>query len=213
MKQRSATTVIILTAVLLVVALILGLLVLTGAVLFVLDFFDIYEAYEITDVTEYGKYIPVKDDGYMTENIDEIMPSEIEEFFTVQKYSYRMCHDPAFQEVYLEVVIEDEALYQAYVSEIVAERDTNIFYYDPSFSEVILTEDRATVTMRGNPDERSSYVDYAIIQKILFCDQANTVIFLSLDVPDSYLATVPSDLYYFERFSIDITGGVYHGAP
>lgn len=173
---------------------------------------DTWKVYEKTNLAEYGEYIPLKYDGYMTENIDEIMPSKIEEFFTVQKYSYRMCHDPAFQEVYLEVVIEDEALYRAYVSDIMAERDTNVFYYDSSFSEVVLTEDYVTVTMRGNPNERSSYVDYGTIQKIMFCDQTNTVIFLSLDVPDSYFATIPSDLYYFERFSIDITSGVYHGA-
>ena len=173
---------------------------------------DTWEIHEKTNIAEYGEYISVKHDGYMTENIDEIMPSKIEDFFIVQKYSYRMCHDPAFQEVYLEVVIEDGAQYQAYVNELTHGKTLHSFWYDPSFSEVILTEDRATVTMRGNPDERSSYVDYAIIQKIMFCNQTNTIIFLSLDVPDTYFANPPSQFYYFERFGIDVSSGKYHSA-
>ena len=173
---------------------------------------DTWEIYEKTNIDEYGEYISVRRDGYMTENIDQIMPSKIEDFFIVQKYSYRMCHDPVFQEVYLEVVIEDEAQYQAYVNELTYGKTLHSFWYDPSFSEVTLTEDRATVTMLGSTDDTTAYIDYAIIQKIMFCNQTNTIIFLSLDVPDTYFANPASQFYYFERFGIDVSSGKYFSA-
>lgn len=192
----------------LVGALILVALGLAGVLYFVASVFPLGEIYETTDVADYGKYIPNRYSGRMTENINEVMPPKIEEFFKVQKYSYRMCHLPSAQEVYLEVVIEDEETYQTYVSELKMENQVRYFYYDASFLEIVLTQDLVAITIS---EDGSPLAGYTVVQKIMFCDKTNTIIFVSLDIPwDDSVYLSPSKLYYFERFGIDVSSGKYH---
>lgn len=155
--------------------------------------------YEITDIGEYGNFSPTRYGDSVEEYTKKVMPEKIEDFFSVKKYSYKMCHSPYMHEAYLEVTIEDEETYQNYIQEIIGDKPAETFFYDESFQEYVV-EDRIRVHPYDNDWE--SIVN-ASIQKICFSDEANVIIFVSLAVPSEYFLV--TDFVYFERFNINAT--------
>lgn len=158
---------------------------------------DIYKIYETTDLEKYGEY-PVTRYGYeAAPHAQAVMPEKIEDFFSVREYTYKMCHEPAMHEAYLEVVIADEAQYQAYIADIIGENETKPFRHDNSFEEYVICE---KIWIQPHPTVGASQ-----IQKILFSDDTNTIIFLSLHVPHNDAPLEAEVFTYFTRFSIDIS--------
>lgn len=197
----------------------LGILFIAAAVFFgsalvVLGIYHIYreftlyawKLYETTDIDQYGDFYPGVYGYDPTPCTDRVMPERIEPFFRVVRYSYRICHTPDMHEAYLEIVIEDEAQYDEYVSVITQGEALTEFSHDPSFRQYVIEED---ISVSHFDDKH--LVTKSRVLKILVCDETNTVVFVSLDVPKSDMPLESEFFYYFERFNIDVTKDIACG--
>ena len=165
-------------------------------------FKDIYKIYTYDDIEMYGTEYPVSKHIEYTvrEYAESVFPEKIEPFFTVQAFSYKMCHEPAMHELYLEVTIKSENEYHAYVEELVGEKSTAVFSYDASFTECVTSY---TVTTQ----HEGTTLGYSEIQKFLFSDETNTVIFVSIYIPYSDMPFPVTDFAFFNRFGITVVQG------
>lgn len=164
------------------------------------DIANMYNVRSTTDINEYGKF-PVLLGKHRIENYtDIIMPDKIEDFFSDPIYYFGYCEAPYMNEVYLQVKIEDEIQYQSYVSELVKENPTGAFFYDDSFQEYVITD----VLILNDDGEDGYIISKTEIQKILFSDESNTIIFISLIVLYQDMPFNVEDFYYFEKFKIDV---------
>ena len=162
---------------------------------------NIYTVNSTTNINEYGKF-PVLQGKHRIENyIDIIMPERIEDFFSDTIYYFGYCKEPYMNEMYLQVKIEDEIQYQSYVSELVKENPTGTFFYDDSFREYVITD---VLMLQHEGEPYGPTISKTEIQKILFSDESNTIIFISLIVLYPDMPFPVKDFYYFEKFNIEV---------
>lgn len=160
-----------------------------------------FEPYIVTDISQYrtipgtGLYSKVKKYSNL------VMPKEIEDFFIVEKYSLMYDVWDDIHEEYLEVIIEDETQYQEYINGMIGDKETEVFFYDETYQEYVVND---IIDLTTSADGNKGIL-FAEIQKILFSDSMNKIIFLSLAIPNAY-GPVDSDRFcYFEKFNIDPT--------
>lgn len=157
-----------------------------------------FEGYETTDINKYGE-LGEKGDREIREYHDAIMPEKIEEFFEVKKYSANWYEPLGYYEEYLEVVIESESKYQEYVEDLIEDKETMEFFYDENFIECFFKD---WITL-DDESEGSWDIYTAQIQKILFDDGTNTIIFVALARTSASGPVESNGFYYFSRFNID----------
>ena len=153
---------------------------------------------ETTDINEYGNWeYTDKDGGDVKKYTDNIMPRYIEDFFSVVHYSYRWKPIAQTHEAYLEITIEDETQYQSYVQQLTAGKETTPFFYNNAFEEYVYTDILSVSS--------AEFLEKSEVQKVLFSDETNTLIFVSFVhlIYDEVQSV--KELYYFERFDIDVT--------
>ena len=167
------------------------------------------DPYEVTDIAQY-RTIPDTNyyDKYIAEYSNLVLPKKIEDFFIVEKYSLRFNDWDEIHEEYLEIRIEDEMQYQEYVNGIVGEKETGDFFYDTRYQEYNINDYLQSITWTFKDSETLKGISKAKIQKILFSDELNTIVFVSLVVPEHNGVVVQDKFYYFERFNIE--GTTYH---
>ena len=172
-------------------------LVLTLLVSSCLHIGDIFKVYTYDDITQYRKDYPISRGGDydIQTHIDPVFPEEIEPFFTVQAYSYKMCHEPVMHELFLEVTIEDEETYQSYKQELVGEKELIPFKYDATFEELTVS-DLVTTQHEGE------WIGYTVVQKTLFSNETRTIIFVSIYLPYSDMPLPVTDFAFFNRFGL-----------
>ena len=180
-----------------------GLIILTALLLlFSLSacaYFELMDFHETTDISQYGIYTkPVYADKDFDPAVymERFFPDTIEDFFTVQKYSYKYCNTPTIFETYLEIVIDDESMFQEYVASLPANKDAIDFPYKNGFKQIVFSE-RCDFHHWGS-------VGYIDMQKIVFSDETNTVVFVVVEAPENDIPFYVNTLNYFTRFDIDV---------
>ena len=161
---------------------------------------DTYEIIETNDIKEYGNFRNTKYGVDLAEYAKKVMPEKVENFFTSVEYSYKMCHSPAMHEAYLKVTIESDDQYDQYLNSVLDINDTQEFYYDKTLKEYVI---RDIITLHNKEDEDGPRIGYSEIQKILFSTEENTIIVLSLVIPDNDMPFKTDTFLYFDEFDID----------
>lgn len=166
------------------------------------DIFHMGEIHITTDINDYGKFptFSENENHRIEKYTDIILPEKIEEFFFEPSYYFGYCKDPFMCEVYLEFKIEDETQYENYITELTQGKATQKFFYDETFKEYVITD----VLWLEPPEEETSFLSKSEVQKILFSDESNTVIFISLIMLYPDFVFPVEDFYYFEKFNIDV---------
>jgi hypothetical protein len=165
--------------------------------------------YEITDISQYRTIPGTNYYGkYIAKYSNLVMPKKIEDFFIVEKYLLMYDDWNGYHEEYLEIRIEDETQYQEYIKSIIDNKETEEFFYDKTYLEHAVN-DYVDITSAFSEDESKKGILTSKIQKILFCDEGNIIIFLSLTVPFPDGPVSPDKFYYFRKFNIDAT--TYYG--
>lgn len=170
---------------------------------FVKAFKEFGQVNSTTDVTTYGDFPTTKYGYEIKPYTDNILPPKIEDFFAVEEYYFAYCDAPYMHEVYLEVSIDDEEKYTEYVAELLADKETECFFYNADYQEYVLTD-----VLRST---ESNWVEKSEIQKILFNDNENKIIFISLLVLHQDSPFYQEDFVYFEKFNIPCVGDYYGG--
>jgi hypothetical protein len=156
------------------------------------------EEYNISDVKQYQTTHQAK---YYKENIAKhsmlVMPKEIEDFFIVEKYCLLYQKWEGNHEEYLEIRIEDEGKYNEYIGSIIGNKVTEEFFYDKTYQEYVIN-DKITLDI-----EKQGYLYCAEVQKILFSEKENRIVFYSMFIYPNGPVN-PSQFYYFERFDIQV---------
>lgn len=154
--------------------------------------------YQTTDIKDYGNFVGTYDDENLNKYITGFFPDVIQDHFDVVKYSYKAVRgDTISCEAYLEFTIEDEEKFDLYTSAITNNDKTNEFAYDTSFTERVFS-DYLQLTSSQEGIERAN------IQKILYSDESNTVIFVFIMVHDGGYTRADAYDAYFSRFDIDL---------
>ncbi len=159
-----------------------------------------YEVIETTDIEDYGKFTETKYGEKIDIYTEKVMPKKIEEFFSNVEYSYKMCHSPAMHEAYLKVTIDSEKQYESYINSIVGDNETEAFYYDKTYREYVIVD---KISLQHENEEKGPTIGYTEIQKILFSNETNTLIFISLVVPYNDMPFFVDTFLYFEKFDIN----------
>jgi hypothetical protein len=156
--------------------------------------------YEITDISQYRTIPGTNYYGkYIAKYSNLVMPKEIEDFFIVEKYSLMYDVLDETHEEYLEIRIEDEAQYQEYIHEIIGDKETEEFFYDNTYQEYVVN-DSIGLTYTNN----ETNLIIAKIQKIVFSDSMNKIVFLSLVIPGGYGPIDSGRFCYFKKFNINV---------
>lgn len=164
---------------------------------------DMFKIVSTTDINEYGKFPTFESEEAKIENYTNVvMPKKIEDFFSEPIYYFGYCRELYMHEVYLEVKIEDETQYKNYISNLVNEAPTNEFFYDRSFQEYVITD---VLGLQHEDEPFGPTITKTEIQKILFCDENNKIIFISLVLLYADYVLHIEDFYYFKRFNIDVS--------
>ncbi len=166
------------------------------------NIFHMGEVHITTDINDYGKFptFSENENHRIEKYTDIILPEKIEEFFFEPSYYFGYCKDPFMCEVYLEFKIEDETQYKNYITELTQGKATQKFFYDETFKECVITD----VLWLEHGVENRPILSKSEVQKILFSDESNTVIFISLIVLYPDMTFPVKDFYYFEKFNIDV---------
>ena len=168
------------------------------------EFFDYFKVFEVTDIEQYGQYTNPKyapEDFRAESYISQIFPEKIEDYFLVQKYSYKHCMEPPMIEAFLEVVIEDEAIFQNYVDSFSTGKIITEFPYEEGFKQIVFSE--------AAEFHHLTSIGYTDIQKILFSDETNTIIFSVIEMPYNDGPLTLESFSYFTRFSFEMTEYAY----
>lgn len=156
--------------------------------------------YEITDISQYRTIPGTNYYGkYIAKYSNLVMPQKIEDFFVVKKYLLTYDDWKEVHEEYLEVVIEDEATYQEYIDSIIVGKDTEEFFYDKTYQEYVVND---SIGLTYVNDETNAVL--AEIQKILFSNDTNTIIFLSIAIPHADGPVKSEKFFYLKKFNIDV---------
>ena len=165
---------------------------------------DMYKIHSTTDIAEYGDF-PTTEYGYeIKPYTDNIMPPKIEDFFADPVYYFGYCNAPYMHEVYLEVTIEDEETYTAYVQGLLEGKETETFFYNDEYQEYVLTD----ILYLADKDSLSK----SEVQKILFSDKQNKIIFISLLILHMDMTFNLEYFIYFEKLGITDVPNYYNGA-
>ena len=168
------------------------------------DIFDYFKVFETSELGQYGTYTNPKyaPKGFSADSyITPIFPEKIEDFFLVQKYSYKYCIEPPMIEAFLEIVIEDEAIFQNYVNSLATGKTVTEFPYEEHFKQIVFSE-VAEFHHLGQ-------IGYTDIRKILFSDKTNTIIFSVIEMPYNEGPLKLENFSYFTRFAFDMTEYAY----
>ena len=151
---------------------------------------DIENAYEIhrtTKIEEYGQF-PELDSIYQIQAyVKNIMPAQIEDIFVNPTYYFSYCEVPFMCEMYLEITIEDELQFQNYVFQTTKGQPTETFLYNENYQEYVLTD---LLWLEPN---KNGWLSKSEVQKVLFSEKNNKLIFISLIIPD---ADMPFSVFY-----------------
>ena len=160
------------------------------------------EVHITTDINDYGKFptFSENENHRIEKYTDIILPEKIEEFFFEPSYYFGYCKDPFMCEVYLEFKIKDETQYENYITELTQGKSTQKFFYDETFKEYVITD----LLWLEHGIENRTVLSASEVQKILFSDESNTVIFISLIILYPDFVFPVEDFYYFEKFNIDV---------
>lgn len=161
---------------------------------------DIISKYPITDIDKYGEYSDCVNE-YETNFFPELDKSIMSNF----RYSYnRDCIIDCCHEIYLEFTIENEDAFATFISEhqnrIIQENENVIvqeFEYNNAYTEVVIRDE-----LMSRYEDGDLVIDCAYIQKLIYNEENNTVIFISLSVIDYWKF---ENSTYIERFNIDPT--------
>ena len=156
--------------------------------------------YEITDISQYRTIPGTNYYGkYIAKYSNLVMPKKIEDFFIVEKYLLTYDDWGGFHEEYLEIRIEDEGQYNEYISGIIGNKETEEFFYDNTYQEYVVND---SIGLTYTNNETNAVL--ARIQKILFSDLIQTVIFLSIAIPHADGPVKSERFFYLEKFNIDV---------
>ena len=166
--------------------------------------FSIYNnlsKYPITNIDNYGEY-----DDCVGKSETQFFPELDKSIMSNFRYSFNKdCFIDCAHEIYLEFNIENEDKFATFISEhqnsIIEEYENVIvreFKYDKAYIEVVI-EDK--ISSRYADDGKLA-IDSAYIQKFLYNEENNSVIFINLYVIDCWDF---ENSTYIERFNIDTT--------
>ena len=121
------------------------------------------------------------------------------------RYSYNIdCFFDCSHEIYLEFTIKNEDAFATFISEhqnrIMQENENVIvqeFKYNNAYTEVVIWDE-----LMSRYEDGDLVIDRACIQKLIYNEENNTVIFISLSVIDYWKF---ENSTYIERFNIDPT--------
>lgn len=165
------------------------------------NIFHIGEVHITTDINDYGKFPTLIEEHRIEKYTDIILPEKIEEFFFEPSYYFGYCKDPFMCEAYLEFKIEDEMQYENYITELTQGKSTQKFFYDEAFEECVITD---VLILQHVGEANGPIISKSEVQKILFSNESNTIIFISLVVLYQDMPFPIKDFYYFEKFNIDV---------
>lgn len=151
----------------------------------------------ITDIEQYRTIGNTKYYKAIEEYTNLVMPEKIEEYFIVDKYLLMFDPMDYTHEEYLEITIEDKEQYDAYIAGIVAGKEIKDFEYDSEYKEIVFND--WFLTTKG---ENGEQLFMAEVQKIIFSEKAQKIIFVSLAIPSNYGPIPPENFYYFTKYSI-----------
>lgn len=182
-----------------------SVIVLMGTLVVSLQLLTKPEQYATSDIKNYGHYIGNADNQFASEYISAFFPENIESSFTDVTYSYRAQDwgNYAF-EAYLEFVIEDERVFQEFISAKTAGMKSKVFSYDPNFVEYKLDDSLSVSVIDGGEDQISKiWIGSAKIGKILCNEKEHRIIFVAMAMRDAWDAYSDFFCCYFDRFNID----------
>jgi hypothetical protein len=157
-------------------------------------------SYEITDISQYRTIPGTNYYGkYIAKYSDLVMPKKIEDFFIVEKYLLTYDDWGGYHEEYLEIRIEDKTQYQEYIHEIIGDKETEEFFYDNTYQEYVVND---SIGLTYTNNETNAVL--ARIQKIIFSDLTQTVIFLSIAIPHADGPVKSERFFYLKKFNIDV---------
>ena len=156
--------------------------------------------YPITNIDNYGEY-----DDCVGESETNFFPELDKSIMSNFRYSFNKdCFIDCAHEIYLEFTIENEDEFTAFVNEhqknIMQENENVIvqeFIYDKAYTEVVIKD----IIFSRCTDDGVLAIDYAYIQKLLYNEENNSIIFINLYVVDYWEF---ENSTYIERFNIDI---------
>lgn len=194
--------------------LLIALSIVISAIMFIACAWHTYDElfvqhlYETTDIADYGTYVGNFDNETPTAFINSFFPEEIDESFENVQYVYRARKGDSYAyEAYLEFTISDEAAFEAYIQEYTESEKLQVFPYDDSMQEWIVSDFLDLSSGPEREDSGGEYrgygIHYAEIGKILIDPQENKLIYVALGVNDGGVVTTGYLKEYFERFGID----------
>ena len=198
MKKRGK--VLLFVGVLLAIILKLFLDV-AGITIFFHFYFRASEITETTDLAQYGSFGTCEawdSNETVQEYVEGFMPERIEDYFSNPIYSFKECKYHNLHEIYLEFTIEDEEQFDAYVQSATNGTELTAVPSAEGFEEYVLDE-RADV---GSLDDGRMYIEHIRIKKILFSDETNTVIYVSIVCRGDVVWYI-EEFTYFQKFSIE----------
>ena len=161
---------------------------------------------EITDIENYGVYTGTNDDAFTQRFINSFFPMEIAPSMEVLKYTYRAENlDTYGFEAYLEIRIDDPALFENHIQSIAPAEKWVQFGFSDEYMEYSI-ENMLDISIRSPEDwaQRPYHpIECARIRKVLYSAKSQTIIYVAIGVYDgggvgtNYLHT------FFDRFNID----------
>lgn len=204
-QKKVMRRIIIIPALLLMVAIIVLALYAGIAFLFLslkLDGQNPY--YETNDIANYGIITHTHNNPKVESYFQGFFPESIEDHYENIEYSYHASlFDAVACEIYLEFTIDNEDAFNEHIEKTMDGQTPTVFSYDSSFQEYVLWDAiyvRPSVT---DPLSQKCYIEYGIIQKMLFDPDEHRIIYVLLIVSDGGGTTTEVLGTYFNRFSID----------
>lgn len=153
----------------------------------------VFGTFKTDDVNEYCKNLAIAPCSFLPESIEKYHINK----YSCTKYVYLdIC-----QEIFLDITVTEEQL-----KEIIKESQQNSnykyeksSYYNEEYKEIVF-QDVYTVDYENG--EATNNVEWADIDKIIYCEKTLNVIFVCFHANDSFVHNV-DEVEYFKKFSID----------
>ena len=173
--------------------------------------------YETNDSADYGVIKGNYDNERPRAFVFSFFPAKIEEYFSDVSYHYKAKKGDTYAyEMYLEFVIEDTQIYNAFLADVIGDNTTEQFYFDEDYQvhyvSNYLSLSFALTISRNNKSEppvvkedksKPPVIDNAKIGAVLFSDAEQRIIFWALGAYDGGGTSTDELNYFFNRFGIN----------
>lgn len=173
--------------------------------------------YETNDIADYGVIKGNYDNERPTEFVLSFFPKAIEEYFSDVSYHYKAKKGDTYAyEMYMEFVIQDTQVYNAFIADVIGDNTIEPFYFDSDYqvyyvSNYLYLSPNITISHNDNTKQpvvkedkaKPPVIENAKIGAVLFSDTEQRIIFFALGVYDGGGTSTDELNYFFERFEVN----------